>query len=444
MKAKDNCTPISSNCVTWTGPNIPCLNLCKGDTVTDVVYKFAQSYCELLAQLDPSKYDLSCLNDKACPPGSFHDLVQLLITKICEIEKQEGPQGPAGENGNDGTNGDTIELVTLEVGDVQCPCGGTLIQIFADGEVVPKDQYYLCSGCDGDDGAAGEVGPAGPKGETGDPGPQGPQGPAGEPCVNCEDTGWHNLLGFDFMLQPPQARRIGNVIHFRGFILIPLQDVTQGNIPLEQNSQGRNYEESILVTPSQTGAGSVFLDPSTGAVYFNSQQNVIPPAVLDIGTTSLDNSYRVTYKLGARRVLLEDELNPVLTASISTVLTAIGNVTLLTDGRLLLTTMRDGEESSISTYRDDRSFNTSHIHNVISHVRVGEYAPSYDSPLTTIHSNPNPGAQATNVDFTLKSHSSNPSTPRNYTYKMTVNANDITQIAGFAWNIEQLTAYVAP
>ena len=33
------CSPIASNCVVWTGPNIPCINLCKGDTVSDVVFK---------------------------------------------------------------------------------------------------------------------------------------------------------------------------------------------------------------------------------------------------------------------------------------------------------------------------------------------------------------------------------------------------------------------
>ena len=177
---KENCTPISSNCITWTGPNIPCIKLCKGDSVTDVLYNFAMSYCDLLSQLDPSKYNLACLNDRKCPPKSFQELVQLLIIKVCEIEKQEGPTGPAGEDGQNGTNGDTIELVTLEIGDVQCPCGGTLIQIFADGEIVPKEQHYLCSGCDGNDGETGDTGPIGPKGDQGVPGATGPAGPTGD------------------------------------------------------------------------------------------------------------------------------------------------------------------------------------------------------------------------------------------------------------------------
>src|SRR5210317_1188137 len=167
MKKKDNCTPTSSNCVVWQGPDIPCIKLCKGDSITDVVYNFAMSYCDLLQQLDPSKYDLSCLNDSSCPPESFDALIQLLIEKICDIEKQEGPQGPAGNDGNDGTDGDTIELTTLPFDSPQCPCGGTIIEIFSPGNPVPTDQYILCSGCDGDDGAVGEEGPVGPPGIQG-------------------------------------------------------------------------------------------------------------------------------------------------------------------------------------------------------------------------------------------------------------------------------------
>jgi hypothetical protein len=42
-----NCTPLSSNCVVWQGPDISCLSLCSGDTITDVVYQLALKVCEL-------------------------------------------------------------------------------------------------------------------------------------------------------------------------------------------------------------------------------------------------------------------------------------------------------------------------------------------------------------------------------------------------------------
>ena len=31
------CNPVSSNCVVWQGPTLECIDLCKGDTVSDVV-----------------------------------------------------------------------------------------------------------------------------------------------------------------------------------------------------------------------------------------------------------------------------------------------------------------------------------------------------------------------------------------------------------------------
>lgn len=80
------CTPISSNCVIWQGPSIPCIKLCTGDTVSDVVFKLATELCTILDQLNVSNYDLACLNLGGCDPKDFQALVQLLITKICELE----------------------------------------------------------------------------------------------------------------------------------------------------------------------------------------------------------------------------------------------------------------------------------------------------------------------------------------------------------------------
>lgn len=79
------CSPISSNCVIWQGPNIPCIKLCTGDTVSDVVFKLATELCEILEQLNVSNYDLACLNIP-CPPEDFQTLIQILINKICELE----------------------------------------------------------------------------------------------------------------------------------------------------------------------------------------------------------------------------------------------------------------------------------------------------------------------------------------------------------------------
>jgi hypothetical protein len=78
------CSPISSNCVIYQGPDIPCIKLCTGDAVSDVIAKLGTELCTIMDQLNVTNYDLSCLDINACPPADFQALIQLLIDKICE------------------------------------------------------------------------------------------------------------------------------------------------------------------------------------------------------------------------------------------------------------------------------------------------------------------------------------------------------------------------
>jgi hypothetical protein len=80
------CSPISSNCVVWQGPTLTCIDLCTGDSISDVVAKLATELCTLLDQTNVSDYDLTCLGITACGPKDFQALIQLLINKICELE----------------------------------------------------------------------------------------------------------------------------------------------------------------------------------------------------------------------------------------------------------------------------------------------------------------------------------------------------------------------
>jgi hypothetical protein len=78
------CIPISSNCIVWQGPDIPCINLCSGDSITEVVYKLATKLCEMADQvIDLSALDLTCLNP-SYEPTTQTELIELLISKICE------------------------------------------------------------------------------------------------------------------------------------------------------------------------------------------------------------------------------------------------------------------------------------------------------------------------------------------------------------------------
>lgn len=80
------CSPISSNCVIWQGPDIPCIKLCTGDTISDVVFKLATELCAVLDTLNVTNYDLSCFNLTACGPNDFQALIQFLIDQICALQ----------------------------------------------------------------------------------------------------------------------------------------------------------------------------------------------------------------------------------------------------------------------------------------------------------------------------------------------------------------------
>lgn len=98
----DGCTSTAANCVVWDGPDIPCLDLCHGDSVQTVIYKLATQHCELAEELNLSTLNLSCLVE-AClgcpnPQYTLKNVLQLLINKVCNLEDLIG-SGSGGEGG---------------------------------------------------------------------------------------------------------------------------------------------------------------------------------------------------------------------------------------------------------------------------------------------------------------------------------------------------------
>ena len=83
---KSGCTNTSSNCVVWQGPDIACISLCKGDSITDVVYKMATELCTVMDTFNLDNYDLGCFGSGPCNPADFKALMQLVINKICFIQ----------------------------------------------------------------------------------------------------------------------------------------------------------------------------------------------------------------------------------------------------------------------------------------------------------------------------------------------------------------------
>ena len=82
---KGGCIPVSATCVTWDGPNIPCIDLCKGDTIDVVIYELALILCDITQNvLDISTLDFECLLvDGQCEPDTLLETLQLIISHIC-------------------------------------------------------------------------------------------------------------------------------------------------------------------------------------------------------------------------------------------------------------------------------------------------------------------------------------------------------------------------
>jgi len=77
------CNPVSSNCVIWQGPDIPCIDLCRGDSISDVTFKVATELCTLVEQLDIQFFDVSCFPPICPKPENIHDLIQFILDTLC-------------------------------------------------------------------------------------------------------------------------------------------------------------------------------------------------------------------------------------------------------------------------------------------------------------------------------------------------------------------------
>jgi hypothetical protein len=171
----------------------------------------------------------------------------------------------------------------------------------------------------------------------------GPQGEPGAPCVECDDTGWHDLEGFDFYtgIPKPQARKLGSQIHFRGDVIIPLEQTTNVPIPIVDND---TYTFIAKGTPYQ-GVGGVTLDTDFRLI-FNNDSNVIPTNVLPLAT-NIDGIYTNPNKFASRKISI-DELGAGGTFSVIT-LDSFFKVEITQDKKLVIYAVDALEKSNIDT-----------------------------------------------------------------------------------------------
>ena len=543
------CSPISSNCVIWQGPDIPCIKLCRGDSISDVIHKLATELCNIMDLLDVNGYDLSCFDLVGCKPTNIQELIQFLIEKICAIEAVDA--GIIAENDLEkrstsantlvtvapcfvvGTTTvmtvteyaiamgtaicgliDQITLINLQLGTlnirvttledaippsftvpsiiVDCTLSPSVIagnsytidivldalvndntygycvllsstglpadivsavlsQCIANSSVtltnppVPFATQYLGSWintpatvadaitnlwitvCDiynylialtftGDTTSTIEV--------TVSP------GPAHIISAKLLDTGWIDLDGFIYYSGTtgttlvPQARRIGNMVHFRGTLVIPIDDGT-GSVLGWNYGFGPavdTYYLSNTVTPASVGPGSVSTSTS-GTVTFNQGTSVIPTSIMGVAET-FDNNYGISFVVGTRPI--EIDAAPVT----SSILTGLFNISISASKILSVTLPKNAEQNAFS---GTAAFNTSHLNYIVSHVIAGDNVPDFANANTNVNSNTGAGTIALNLEYSATN-----------IYPFSCNANDETQVGGFRILLDGLTAYINP
>jgi len=81
---------LSSKCVTWNGPSIPCLDICHDEVLTDVVWAIADKVCKIAHDIDLSTLDIHCLLDlcTSCPEEkTIKTIIQLLLDNQCKLKE---------------------------------------------------------------------------------------------------------------------------------------------------------------------------------------------------------------------------------------------------------------------------------------------------------------------------------------------------------------------
>lgn len=530
---KESCSPISSNCVIWQGPDVPCIHLCNGDTVTDVVAKLASELCTILDTLNVTNYDLSCFNIAACGPANFEQLIQFLIDQICAIQnggttvttKTSGcpdclvTVASCFQDEFDGNSAQLLDYVqvigtricsiVLQVGVLQTAVTNldgrvtTLESYFPipptpEAEIVPDCvlpatptpvsevvtalELAFCNliGVTGDETAIYNaiisqcVSNGDPRKDGGGAMSTIPGwfstvntlaesitniwltvcdlralanttiavtdtntinltvtgGPAYNLQADIVDTGWQYLKGFDYYgVNPPgsaminsrpQCRKIGNVIHFRGLVTIPLSSTADGNTLVPFLTADAYHGQAVPWTfggISGTYGNGVSIN-TNGAITFNAGSTVIPTSVT---SSVLDGESSLGWIVATRPINLD--------ATYGTALSAMLNVTLTTAGLLVVSTLKDLE---ITSTRGSGYIGASPLRFTTSNVRVGEYVPNYLAANTDIQNAPS------NANFALVSDT------RNVTYPFSCDAGNESQIGGFQFKLDGLMAYLAP
>jgi hypothetical protein len=540
------CSPISSNCVIWQGPDIPCIKLCRGDTISDVIHKLAIELCNIMDLLDVNGYDLSCFDLASCKPQNIQELIQFLIERICALEAVDAAAAATpttSVNQARSASADTlvtvascfvvgtttvmpvaeyaiamgiricsiidqISAINLQINNLDirvttlettpapiftiptftlgCNIGALLAGTTNGIDVILEEYinnvwcgFYATTGsitdlsnaiasqcilgtdftkvnpaatyamqypnwiqptttiadllnnawivlCDIYNGSVVTITPATTNTiqtiVTG--------GPAYTISSKILDTGWVDLDGFGFYTGVdtdslrPRVRRIGNVLHFKGQVMIPIDDGAGAPLLWQYSNVPPidTYYLSTTVTPASVGPGSV-VTSSSGTIIFNQGNIVIPTSVMGVAEL-LDDSYTKNYTIGNRRIQIDNAPDT------SSLLTTIGNLSIASNKTLAFALLKNGEQNIFS---GTAAYDTSHLNYIVSHVRSGEFVPKFDNANTNVNSNALAGTIPLDMEYNA-----------NLTYQFTCNANNELNLGGFIFQLDGLIAYIDP
>jgi len=517
--------------VIWQGPDIPCIKLCAGDTISDVIFKLATELCAVLDTLNVTNYDLSCFNLTACGPNDFQALIQFLIEQICALQNEvtivSDPATSPITNTTKSTGADAlvtiadcfvvngitvmtvseyaqaigvrvcslvsqiatintqindleVRVTNLENAPVVVPPTPALIIDCNIGTLVSGNSYdidtvldqlinnttnglcsytntstgvlgtpsqlltaYITSCSYGTDVTSDPDWTATPTtlpevitniwialcvaysntttitvADTSSIDLSISGGPAYNISAKVTDTGWVDLNGFSYYgvgVTKPQCRRIGNQIHFRGTVFVPLENPSSPGTVVSLSST--SAYNSVGGCNTWSGTGGCTID-SNGAIQFNNGGSVIPTSVT---AANLDGLYSLGWIIATRGIDID--------ATYGTSLSAAMNVNVTATNGLTVALVHDIE---ITTTRGSGVQGNSPLRLITSNVRAGEYLPNYIATATDIHNAPS------NANFPLLSDTFN------LTWPFSCDAGDENEVGGFAFKLDGLIGYLSP
>lgn len=499
------CSPQSSNCVIWAGPDISCINLCTGDTISDTVSKLATELCTIMTTLKVSSYDLSCFNLATCPPAKFEELIQLLIKRICALESVSTTDSTASASGDCPTGcimtiesclitgtettmnlTDYVNLIankvcslvsdisllqnqinsldirvdalesapapsfTMPSFTVGCDLSSTVVQNTSHTltdiltALVNDSTYGYCSfrtltggnttitdaisrKCILDANTA-LFSASGQNMITKYAGSWITDGSniTMASAINniwialCDtynflatyevkvtdtntidltvtkdaayadmgvtisaklvDTGWKDLSGFEHQggtVGKPQARRIGNVVHFRGDVFIPLMNAGSSGVEAMSNVDTYRTITRSATALGVTGGVTAITASGVTTAYFNENDSIVPTTIMDTGT-----NFENLVTLGGGNLVATRQV-AVDTGTV--LMTAFMEVSISADKKLYFKTLNNLETNA----SDSAPLLGSSAANFITTLAVASASvPNYDQgPIGTLHSN---------------------------------------------------------